>query len=156
MMVSLGGMNPNSVRPIGNTGQSLGEVHWDFWNYPSPCSNTLNAGGLTENLCAAWNGATDYLSTGWGTPGYANPGATLTPLPVQQPPNEALTNPNSGNLDGQAAERWKQQWAAWSKSAFGTPNAGSGGGAGDGALLSSLIGILLVAGIAMYFLQRNR
>lgn len=155
MMVSLGGMNPNSVRPIGNTGQSLGEVRWDFWNYPAPCSNTLNAGGVTEAGCAAWNGFTDFLSTGWGAPGYANAGTTLTPPPVQQPPNEALTNPNSGNLDGQAAERWKEQWAAWGKTAFGTPNAGSGG-YGDGALLSSLIGILLVAGIAMYFLQRNR
>ena len=118
------------------------------------CSNP-NRGPITDTYCAAQQGIVDYWNFGWGTPGYMNPGETLTPPPVQQAPGAALTNPNAGNLDDQTAAKWKEQWAAWSKTAFGTPNSGSGG-YGDGALLSSLIGILLVAGIAMYFLQRNR
>ena len=119
------------------------------------CSNP-NRGTVTDAYCMAQQGVVDYWNFGWGTPGYMNPGETLTTPPVQQAPGAALTNPNAGNLDAQTAAKWKEQWSAWSKSAFGAPNSGSGGGSGDGALLSSLIGILLVAGIAMYFLQRNR
>ena len=116
------------------------------------CANP-NRGPATDAFCAAWQGLVDFGQYGWGTPGYLQPGKTLTPPPVQKPPNSAFTNPGSYNLEEEAANKWKNQWEEWGKIAFGKPNPQP---KVTGSVLSPLIGIVLVVGLVVWYAGGRR
>lgn len=127
------------------------------------CANP-NRGPATDAFCAAWQGLVDFGQYGWGTPGYLQPGQTLTPPPVQQPPGAAITNLASPNLEQATTNKWKNQWEEWGEIAFGKPNPARGvesgwgwnGGTGiTGSVLSPLVGIVLVVGLVVWYAGRR-